>query len=787
MRRLFAIVTAVALCLFNVHAVTLGEDGLPCAVVLPAQPTPVEKTAADELARYWEKMGLPGPAVLHEGESAPAGHFMLYIGWSTRARELTGLAPEEMALDEFVVQIGDNAAVLAGHPTRGTLYAVYRLLEKYCGVRWWSVDEETVPARAVLELPAVAERVKPAIPVRDSDGSQFAGDKSKAAAVAWLKARLRINARGAIPPELGGYETADVLCRVSHTAERFVPDAAFFRSHRDWYGSDEECPADRPEFFALRNGRRLGANEGQPCLTNPEVVETVAANIVRLVARKNPQCKVVWLTQNDNTNYCECPACLEAVERLGNRADLNIQFVNQVGERVRRVFPELVLETFAYQYTLEPPRTVRPADYVHVRVCFIEANASQGLAHPSNRALLEALKGWTAVCRHVKVWYYVTNFLNYGLVHPDTDTIVQDIRLFRDLGVQECYCEDAADSGQFSWFAVWRGYLCAHLMAEPEMDAAGLREEFFHGYYGPAADALLALSDLYEREIKASGATVTCYQLDTSHWLRGSTLDRGEELLRQAEVAVEPDSDYARRVNAIRLCQDWTRLWRHENTPLQRITGLAGWEPPRIAALRANILERLADVPRTPGWLGLYVKMGLLKPEKVLPLLDGYLAPEPPHTALPPELRDVPPEELVILPLARYGLAEGARNVSDYKSPIRDAIRLPLNSRRWVARVDLPALPSCGEWEIFVETRLPDAVDKPAGTAVMAGVYALGTNFAVKTEFPIPATSLSRDEYRIFSLGTTDFHRDGQIYFAGVANASVPELLVGRIFLKRVK
>ena len=137
--------------------------------------------------------------------------------------------------------------------------------------------------------------------------------------------------------------------------------------------------------------------------------------------------------------------------------------------------------------------------------------------------------------------------------------------------------------------------------------------------------------------------------------------------------------------------------------------------------------------------------------------------------------------------MARYSVAKGERNVSDHKSPVHEVIRLSLNSWQWAARIDLPALPPCGEWEILVEARLPDAVDKPAGTAVMAGVYALGTNFAVKTEFPIPATSLSRDEYRIYSLGTTDFHRDGQIYFAGLANPAVPELLVGRIFLKRLK
>ena len=70
MRRLPAVMTAIGLCLFNVyaHAVTLGRGGLPCVVVIPAQPTAVEKTAGSEFSNYLEEIGLPRPIVLREGE-----------------------------------------------------------------------------------------------------------------------------------------------------------------------------------------------------------------------------------------------------------------------------------------------------------------------------------------------------------------------------------------------------------------------------------------------------------------------------------------------------------------------------------------------------------------------------------------------------------------------------------------------------------------------------------------------------------------------------------------------
>ena len=126
----------------------------------------------------------------------------------------------------------------------------------------------------------------------------------------------------------------------------------------------------------------------------------------------------------------------------------------------------------------------------------------------------------------------------------------------------------------------------------------------------------------------------------------------------------------------------------------------------------------------------------------------------------------------------------GEKYIADYKAPAKVANRLNVNGWWWSALVDMPTLPPCGTWEIYAEVRLPDGVKNPAGTAFIGGVYAYGTNFAVKTAYTIPASDLSHS-YRIVSLGTTDFHRDGQIYFGGVANKDVPEILVSRIFLKR--
>ena len=193
--------------------------------------------------------------------------------------------------------------------------------------------------------------------------------------VALLKAMHKMNCREAsfdiVPTEDGGR-----LCMNTHTMERLVPDEAFFNNNRHFFAPDAVFTGSKPEYFAWKDGRRMGAAEGQPCLTNPEVFEVAAANAAALLRWKCPDAQYLWVTQNDNTNFCECERCLEAVRRLGNYADLNIDFCNRLQARLAKDFPGLVIMTFAYDNTLEPPKTIRPSDKVGVWVSMIEADAA---------------------------------------------------------------------------------------------------------------------------------------------------------------------------------------------------------------------------------------------------------------------------------------------------------------------------------------------------------------------------------------------------------------------------
>ena len=93
--------------------------------------------------------------------------------------------------------------------------------------------------------------------------------------------------------------------------------------------------------------------------------------------RQDPAAKLFSVSQNDCLNFCTCAACKEIDTREGSHAGTMISFVNQVAEAVEREFPDVWIETLAYNETRTPPKTVRPRHNVVVRLCSIECEFSK--------------------------------------------------------------------------------------------------------------------------------------------------------------------------------------------------------------------------------------------------------------------------------------------------------------------------------------------------------------------------------------------------------------------------
>ena len=110
-------------------AAGLALEDMP--IVLPANVTDVEKTAAKELQHYLKEMTGTNSSILTEGIQVESA---IYLGATKFAKEnnVTFTDKNHQGEGWAIKAIGNNL-VLTGGDIRGSLYAVYHLLEDVFG------------------------------------------------------------------------------------------------------------------------------------------------------------------------------------------------------------------------------------------------------------------------------------------------------------------------------------------------------------------------------------------------------------------------------------------------------------------------------------------------------------------------------------------------------------------------------------------------------------------------------------------------------------------------------
>ncbi|MDD5704789.1 MAG: DUF4838 domain-containing protein, partial [Kiritimatiellae bacterium] len=175
-------------------ALTLTREGQPAAtIVLSGRPTQAAQFAAFELR--WYVKGISGATlpIVREGAKIPDGHVKLWVGDTSRARDL-GLTQQAFFKQERAVLGGSNEVVMAGKDApgflevtydpdtlargnwpdpweeRGTLHAVYDFLRDACGVRWFNpTDTGTVmPQQPTLTVKPLSKRSRPVFTFRNT-------------------------------------------------------------------------------------------------------------------------------------------------------------------------------------------------------------------------------------------------------------------------------------------------------------------------------------------------------------------------------------------------------------------------------------------------------------------------------------------------------------------------------------------------------------------------------------------------------------------------------------------
>ena len=111
----------------------------PFSVLIPSDPKPWERTAADEL-KTWLSQAAGGGEVRIGGCDAVVFH----VGDTELAGE-KGFLSRDMPDEQWVVKSFGRDVVLNGGGSHGAIYAVSHFLEDAVGVRFWNDTETDVP------------------------------------------------------------------------------------------------------------------------------------------------------------------------------------------------------------------------------------------------------------------------------------------------------------------------------------------------------------------------------------------------------------------------------------------------------------------------------------------------------------------------------------------------------------------------------------------------------------------------------------------------------------------
>ena len=588
---------------------TIAEKGKAnCAILRQADATEAERYAANELAQTLKQITGADFELQDAKEKVPSR--AIIVGQGAAAKKyFPDVDFEKLGGEELVIRTKGKRLLLAGGRPRGTLYAVNRFLDEQCGVRWWAPWAAQIPQQPILRIPDLNKREKPAFEYREPfwfpafDGT-------------WA-VRNNYNGNSArLTPAMGGKITYKGFV---HTFYPLVPPEKYFKDHPEWY--------------SLIDGKRT-TNKAQLCLTNPELRDFMAARVKEWL-RESPDATIISVSQNDWHGACQCANCKAIDDAEGGHAGTMLTFVNYVAEKVGREFPNVAIDTLAYQYTRHAPKTIKPLPNVIVRLCSIECNFGVPLEDPANAAFAHDMRDWAKICNRLYVWDYTTDFAHYVQPHPNWFSLGPNVRFFHQHNTKGLF-EQGAYQSHGSEMAELRAWVLARLLWNPNQDDKALIKEFLEGYYGEAAAKII--HQYFEVMYQASrGYNLTCFSKTGTPFFKFEPLSRAEKLWQQAEAAVKDDPEKLWRVRQGHLPVRY--VWLERWTALQSEcmeTG-ATWPLPASRKAVADEWLSVATGPGPEGWS----KMTTLRESGLTPeAFVARFAEDPPPLEQKPESKN---------------------------------------------------------------------------------------------------------------------------------------------------
>jgi hypothetical protein len=444
-------------------AAAAAASSLPARIVVADNATNTERWAAAKLADILmlSVTGVGGDPKDHDGPggTAAAGAPQIAVGYGAavalgmHASDLDALGDDSFLVSTKTargVPAGSVAIASSAHSPRGAMNGAFAFL-RTLDFEFFAVNVTRMPSPPPSVLPELDTLYSPTYVYRDlcmgwisqelnrrhlektnncsaiAKADNWSGGDCQGESI-WrpgtnMSAALGLNGMFSFAP-VGGYVSpndppgfvataynlltpnldADSLdCGGPGTHEphpQNTPCPAVFRQHPDWF----TCGDPAVPCTAITVNRTYNS---QPCWSAPGVQETMTQNILKIL-RADPTIKIISVSNMDGGAFAPCPLDIPAAVKENATGAANFYAVKNIAAAVFKEFPHAKIETLAYGGAFQPPRHLKFADNVIVRIAGFGVG-SVSIHHPQNAVQLAVVQGWVKAAKTVFIWNGVNN------------------------------------------------------------------------------------------------------------------------------------------------------------------------------------------------------------------------------------------------------------------------------------------------------------------------------------------------------------------------------------------
>jgi hypothetical protein len=539
----------------------LAEDGQSRYRIVIAEAFDTETAhASKELVEHLQKV--TGARLAVTSEAGGDAHVIL-LGPSAALDALNlDIDYDALGPEGFVIRTVGSRLVITGGPRRGLLNGVYTFLQDHVGVRWYAPRMSRIPSKSDLQIPELNVQVVPPLVSR----CLLANSTTDAD---WA-ARNRLNTftrdmkMATVPEDVGHRLDWDGYIH----SPQLIDSYSYAKWHVHSLGHNQLLEtaafADHPEYFGEIHGVR--SPEGQPCLTNPDVVEYITRRAYEWLQRY-PEAEFITISQGDYGNRCQCEECEAAAKQRGVTT-VFFDFVNKVAINIEKRYPDILVDTLAYQWTRKPPTDLKMNKNVVVRYTPIEAC----YYHPFNKPttgqwhwdIYGEMDAWRQITPRLWVWYFA---IPGDELHPypNLKALSANFKSMRDHGMTGIFIQgEEGEMCMSGGLTELQAYVIAQLLWNPDYDVEAGIDGFINDCYGAAGpyikEYVELVNDIETYDYARAGREEKHLRIMDMVPVKQEALQRMAELFEKAQAVVKGDAELLRRVQFVKLSAQYAAI-----------------------------------------------------------------------------------------------------------------------------------------------------------------------------------------------------------------------------------